>query len=94
MIFSPTPIPGAFIVDLELKSDDRGFFARAFCAAEFEAHALDPTVSQCNMSYNHRRGTLRGLHYETYQRDEVLSLPARRRLRRHRRYAAGLAHFP
>ena len=64
MIFSPTPIPGAFIVDLELKSDDRGFFARAFCAAEFEAHALDPAVSQCNMSYNHRRGTLRGLHYE------------------------------
>jgi dTDP-4-dehydrorhamnose 3,5-epimerase len=65
MLFSPTPIQGSFIVDLDRKDDDRGFFARAFCALEFQAHGLDPALVQCNVSYNFRRGTLRGLHYET-----------------------------
>jgi dTDP-4-dehydrorhamnose 3,5-epimerase len=58
-------LPGAFIIDLEQRGDDRGFFARTFCAQEFEAHGLKPTVAQCNLSFNHRSGTLRGMHYQT-----------------------------
>jgi dTDP-4-dehydrorhamnose 3,5-epimerase len=65
MIFSETPLLGAFTIDLERRSDARGFFARSFCAAEFEAHGLKPAVAQCNLSFNHRRGTLRGMHYQT-----------------------------
>ena len=64
MLFTETKLKGAFIIDLELKSDDRGFFARTFCAKEFEAHGLKPFVSQCNLSFNHKAGTLRGMHYQ------------------------------
>jgi dTDP-4-dehydrorhamnose 3,5-epimerase len=49
---------------LDRKSDPRGFFARTFCAQEFEAHGLKPTVAQCNLSYNYKKGTLRGMHYQ------------------------------
>jgi dTDP-4-dehydrorhamnose 3,5-epimerase len=64
MLFTPTPLAGAFIIDLQPHRDDRGFFARAFCAREFEAHGLDPNVAQANLSFNHRRGTVRGMHYQ------------------------------
>lgn len=64
MIFTETPLPGAFLVDLEPRCDARGFFARSFCAREFGAHGLKPVVAQANLSYNHRAGTLRGLHYQ------------------------------
>ena len=64
MLFSETPLSNAFVIDLEQKPDSRGFFARSFCAAEFEAHGLKPVVAQCNLSFNHRRGTLRGMHYQ------------------------------
>ena len=64
MRFTETPIRGAFIIDLEPHVDDRGFFARAFCANEFADHGLTTTISQVNTSFNHRRGTLRGLHYQ------------------------------
>ncbi len=64
MIFTSTKLPGAFIIDLEEKSDARGFFARTFCADEFTAHGLKPTVAQCNLSFNHKKGTLRGMHYQ------------------------------
>ena len=64
MQFSQTKLKGAFIIDLEQKTDYRGFFARTFCAQEFEAHGLKPTVAQCNLSFNHKRGTLRGMHYQ------------------------------
>jgi dTDP-4-dehydrorhamnose 3,5-epimerase len=57
-------LPGAFVIDLERRDDERGFFARAFCQKEFEAYGLKPLVAQCNCSYNHRRGTLRGMHYQ------------------------------
>jgi len=65
MIFTETKLKGAFIIDLELRSDDRGAFARTFCAQEFETHGLKPTVAQCNLSFNHQAGTLRGMHYQT-----------------------------
>ncbi|MBD2384410.1 dTDP-4-dehydrorhamnose 3,5-epimerase [Cylindrospermum sp. FACHB-282] len=65
MIFTQTKLPGAFIIDLEEKPDSRGFFARTFCAHEFESHGLKSTVAQCNLSFNHKKGTLRGMHYQT-----------------------------
>jgi dTDP-4-dehydrorhamnose 3,5-epimerase len=58
MIFTPLALAGAFLVDLELREDGRGFFARTWAREEFEAHR------QCSLSFNHRRGTLRGLHYQ------------------------------
>jgi dTDP-4-dehydrorhamnose 3,5-epimerase len=64
MIFTQTPLKTAMIVDLEMRTDDRGGFARTFCAQEFEAHGLKPAVAQCNMSFNHKRGTIRGMHYQ------------------------------
>lgn len=64
MIFTETKLKGAFILDVELRTDDRGGFARTFCAQEFEAHGLKPTVAQCNLSFNHKAGTLRGMHYQ------------------------------
>jgi dTDP-4-dehydrorhamnose 3,5-epimerase len=64
MIFHETKLKGAFIVDLDRKEDDRGFFARAFCAREFDEHGLRSQVVQANMSYNHKKGTLRGMHYQ------------------------------
>lgn len=64
MIFQPTPLDGAYLVELEQRDDDRGFFARSFCREEFEARGLDPQIAQCNISFNARRGTLRGMHYQ------------------------------
>ncbi|MEZ5658977.1 MAG: dTDP-4-dehydrorhamnose 3,5-epimerase [Burkholderiaceae bacterium] len=64
MKFTPTKLQGAFIIDIEAFEDERGGFARSFCQKEFEAHGLKPTVAQCNLSYNHKAGTLRGMHYQ------------------------------
>jgi dTDP-4-dehydrorhamnose 3,5-epimerase len=59
-----TPLAGAYTIDLDRIEDDRGFFARSFCAREFAALGLDEAVVQCNVSFNHRVGTLRGMHYQ------------------------------
>jgi dTDP-4-dehydrorhamnose 3,5-epimerase len=64
VIFHETKLKGAFVVDLDRKEDDRGFFARAFCQEEFEANGLCPQVVQASLSYNHKKGTLRGMHYQ------------------------------
>lgn len=64
MIFRPTPLAGAVLLELERKADERGFFARTWCREEFAAQGLDPALSQCSVSFNHRRGTLRGLHLQ------------------------------
>lgn len=64
MRFTETPLSGAFVIDLEMMSDERGFFARSFCAREFEEHGLSPSVVQTNTSYNAKAGTLRGMHYQ------------------------------
>jgi dTDP-4-dehydrorhamnose 3,5-epimerase len=64
MKFTETKLKGAYIIDLEPRSDRRGFFARTFCQNEFEAHGLNPNVAQCNLSFNEKKGTLRGLHYQ------------------------------
>ena len=64
MKFIETQIPGVWIVELERLGDDRGFFARSFCTDEFAAHGIDTAVVQCNISFNARAGTIRGLHYQ------------------------------
>ena len=64
MIFSETKLKGAFVIDLERREDDRGFFARAFCQREFAEHGLKPVIAQANLAYNKRRGTLRGMHFQ------------------------------
>ena len=64
MKFLPTPLAGACVIEPELLEDERGFFARSFCQNEFRAHGLNPVVAQCNVSFNRKRGTLRGLHYQ------------------------------
>lgn len=66
MIFTPSIIPGAWIVDLERREDDRGFFARSWCGKEFAARGLEASLSQCNVSVNKRKGTLRGMHFQEY----------------------------
>jgi dTDP-4-dehydrorhamnose 3,5-epimerase len=64
MIFTETRLQGAFIVDLDVRRDARGFFARTFCAREFESRGLKADIAQCNLAFNNRRGTLRGLHFQ------------------------------
>lgn len=71
VIFIPTPIPGVMLVEPERVADDRGHFARTFCAREFAARGLDPTVIQCSASYNARAGTLRGMHYQAQPHAEA-----------------------
>jgi dTDP-4-dehydrorhamnose 3,5-epimerase len=62
--FTETPLVGAFVIELDVLTDDRGYFARTFDLAEFAAQGLDPAVVQCNTSFNAQRGTLRGMHYQ------------------------------
>ncbi len=64
MIFTETAIAGAYVIDLEPRSDSRGFFARAFCQHEFAAHGLKPVIAQANIAFNHQKGTLRGMHFQ------------------------------
>ncbi len=64
MHFVPTALPGVFVIEQERHADVRGFFARTWCARELGQQGLEPRLSQCSVSFNHRRGTLRGLHYQ------------------------------
>jgi dTDP-4-dehydrorhamnose 3,5-epimerase len=71
MIFTETPIGGAFLIDLEPRGDERGFFARFFCEREFGAHGLSTHFVQANNSLSARRGTLRGMHYQLAPKAET-----------------------
>src|SRR5881628_1563201 len=64
MIFVETKLKGAFILDLDLREDNRGFFARVFCQREFAEHGLNPLIAQANIAFNHKKGTLRGMHFQ------------------------------
>lgn len=70
MIFTATVLKGAFIIEPERREDERGFFARTWCQQEFAAHGLNPCVVQCNISFNKKKGTLRGMHYQTFPYEE------------------------
>lgn len=64
MNFHDTKLAGVFEIHLDAKPDERGFFARSWCQEEFEEHGLNPKLVQCNVSFNTRKGTLRGMHYQ------------------------------
>jgi dTDP-4-dehydrorhamnose 3,5-epimerase len=71
MIFNETKIKGVYIIEPELLTDERGFFARSFCKEEFQKHGLDTDIVQCNISYNKKKGTHRGMHYQVPPFEEV-----------------------
>jgi len=71
MIFTETALKGAFQVDIEPHRDDRGFFARSFCQHEFSAMGLETMVTQCNVSFNHKKGTIRGMHFQVAPKAEA-----------------------
>lgn len=71
MIFEPTPLQGAYLISLEKRGDNRGFFARFFCEAEFRAQGLVPQFTQVNTSLSAKAGTLRGMHYQLPPSAEV-----------------------
>lgn len=71
MKFVETSLPGAYTIELEKFSDDRGFFARGWCAHEFENHGLASFTAQANISFNYKKGTLRGMHYQVAPYEEV-----------------------
>ncbi len=71
MIFLETSLPGAFVIEPERLEDARGFFARTWCAREAEKHGLAPRLVQCSVSFNARKGTLRGLHYQIAPHEEA-----------------------
>jgi dTDP-4-dehydrorhamnose 3,5-epimerase len=64
VIFTETPLRGAFVIEPDSREDARGLFARTWCQREFAARGLDTRVAQCSTSFNRRRGTLRGMHYQ------------------------------
>lgn len=64
MIFTETRLKGAFIIDIEPIGDERGFFARSWCGKEFGEAGLNSNLRQCSISFNKKRGTLRGMHYQ------------------------------
>lgn len=64
MKFTPTKLAGAYIIDVERREDDRGFFGRVFCQNEFAEHGLKPVIAQANIAFNRRRGTMRGMHFQ------------------------------
>lgn len=71
MIFRETKLTGAFIIEPEKLEDQRGFFARAWCEKEFAAYGLNTKLVQCNISFNCKKGTLRGMHYQMAPYEEV-----------------------
>ncbi len=71
MIFTPTAIAGVVVVEPERQEDDRGFFARTFCAEEFAAHGLATSYVQASISFNARAGTLRGMHFQAAPHEEA-----------------------
>ena len=71
MKFAETPLKGAYLIDLNLLEDERGFFARSWCRQEALKVGLNPDVVQCNISFNKKKGTLRGMHYQDNPHEEA-----------------------
>lgn len=71
MIFKETDLKGAFLIEMELLEDERGFFSRSFCREEFKRYGLNTEVAQCNVSYNKKKGTLRGIHFQMAPKEEA-----------------------
>jgi dTDP-4-dehydrorhamnose 3,5-epimerase len=75
MIFEETRLRGAYVIRPERKEDERGFFARSFCQKEFADHGLNAAVVQCSNSFNRKKGTFRGMHYQLppYSEDKIVT---------------------
>lgn len=71
MILNQLPVAGAFLLEPEPLADERGFFARTYCVEELGRHGLETAIAQCSLSFNHQRGTLRGLHFQAPPHEEV-----------------------
>ena len=71
MKFSPTSLPGVWLVELELREDPRGFLARTYCEQEFGAHGLNTRWPQCNLTLTRERGMIRGLHFQAEPKPEI-----------------------
>lgn len=71
MIFLPTSLHGAYVIEPERLEDERGFFARTWCQREFQTHGINMTIVQCSVSFNRKRGTLRGMHYQVAPQAEA-----------------------
>ena len=65
MLFEPTSLPGALLIRLQRREDERGSFARSWCRDAFRTRGLNPNLTQCNISFNVRKGTLRGMHFQS-----------------------------
>ena len=78
MLFEETSLPGAFVIELERREDERGFFARSWCAREYAEQGLDTRLVQANLSWNPRQGTLRGMHFQRAPLAEVKVVRATR----------------
>jgi dTDP-4-dehydrorhamnose 3,5-epimerase len=71
MIFTATQLGGVWLIDIEPRKDQRGFFARTWCRQELTAHGLDPRIAQESLSFNRHRGTVRGLHFQRPPHEEI-----------------------
>jgi dTDP-4-dehydrorhamnose 3,5-epimerase len=71
VIFEETQLPGAYLIDPQRLEDERGFFARTWCEREFSDHGLGERLVQCNISFNKKKGTLRGMHYQAHPHAET-----------------------
>ncbi len=71
MRYSQTTLPGVFVIDLELREDERGFLARTYCEKEFAAHGLNTHWPQCNLTLTRKRGMIRGLHFQAEPKPET-----------------------
>lgn len=71
MIFNETTLKGAFLIEPQKLEDERGFFARTWCAKEMEKQDLNTRLAQCNISFNRKKGTLRGMHFQTAPHGEI-----------------------
>src|SRR5690242_16911918 len=71
MKFSPTTLPGVWLIDLEPRTDERGFLARTYCDQEFSAHGLNTRWPQCNLTLTKQRGMVRGMHFQAEPKPEI-----------------------
>ena len=71
MIFTELALKGAFAIDIEKVEDERGFFARTWCQREFESRGFKQRLVQCSVSFNEKKGTLRGMHYQVAPHEEA-----------------------
>ena len=71
MKFTETKLAGVFLIEQERHEDERGWFARTWCVNELREHGIDPALAQCSASFNKRKGTLRGMHWQAAPHEEA-----------------------